>query len=97
MIDAVYEECQYTTQGLVLKSLEYLTENDFKKNFKLPIKTKDLLPTFQQTNFTIFLNDNFLEHLYHGKTPNDAEFEERKKEYLESGRGCENDRDSFFG
>jgi hypothetical protein len=81
LIDAVYEECLYTTQGLVLKSLDYLNDKDFKKNFKLPIRTKDLLPPSTKKFYNL-LNDNFRTPLY--RKLNDAEFEERKKEFLET-------------
>tara|TARA_R110002049_G_scaffold114927_1_gene266609 strand:+ start:21130 stop:21696 length:567 start_codon:yes stop_codon:yes gene_type:complete len=81
IIDAVYEECEYTSQGAVLKSLEYLNDKDFRKNFKLPIKTKDLLPPSTKKFYNL-LNDNFRTHL--SRRLNDAEFEERKKEFLET-------------
>ena len=58
LIDAVYEESLYTTQGLVLKSLDYLNEKEFKKEFKIPVKTKDLLPPSTKKFYNL-LNDNF--------------------------------------
>lgn len=81
LIDAVYKECLYTTQGLVLESLDYLKEKDFRKNFKLPFKTKDLLPPSTRKFYNL-LNDNFRTPL--SRRLNDAEFEERKKEFLET-------------
>ncbi|WP_417590716.1 DUF4411 family protein [Owenweeksia hongkongensis] len=81
IIDAVFEECEYTTQGLVLKSLDYLTDKEFKKNFKLPIRTKDLLPPSSKKFYNL-LNHNFRTPL--SRRLNDAEFEERKKEFLET-------------
>ena len=81
LIDAVYEECEYTTQGLVLKSLDYLNKKDFKKTFKLPVKTKDLLPPSTKKFYNL-LNDNFRTPL--SRRLNEAEFEERKKEFLET-------------
>ena len=58
LIDAVYQECEYTTQGLVLKSLDYLEDKNFKKDFKIPLKTKDLLPPSTKKFYNL-LNDNF--------------------------------------
>lgn len=81
LIDAVYEECLYTTQGLVIRSLDYLNEKKFKKDFKLPIKTKDLLPPSTKKFYNL-LNDNFRTPL--ARKLNEAEFEERKKEFLET-------------
>ncbi|WP_289041978.1 DUF4411 family protein [uncultured Zobellia sp.] len=81
LIDAVYQECEYTTQGLVLKSLDYLEDKNFKKDFKIPLKTKDLLPPSTKKFYNL-LNDNFRTPL--SRRLNDAEFEERKKEFLET-------------
>lgn len=81
LIDSVYEECLYTTQGLVLKSLDYLDDKDFKKNFKLPFKTKDLLPPSTKKFYNL-LNDNFRTPL--SRRLNEVEFEERKKEFLQT-------------
>lgn len=81
LIDAVYQECEYTTQGLVLKSLDYLKDKDFKKDFKIPLRTKDLLPPSTRKFYNL-LNDNFRTPL--SRRLNDAEFEERKKEFLET-------------
>lgn len=81
LIDEVYEECLYTSQGLVFTSLDYLIEKEFKKTFKLPIKTKDLLPPSTKRFYNL-LNDNFRTPL--SRKLNDAEFEERKKEFLET-------------
>jgi len=81
LIDAVYQECEYTTKGIVLKSLDYLTKKEFKKNFKLPLKTKDLLPPSTKKFYNL-LNDNFRTPLSRGL--NEAQFEVSKKEFLET-------------
>ncbi|MEY8847359.1 DUF4411 family protein [Psychroserpens sp. XS_ASV72] len=81
VIDAVYQECEYTSKGIVLKTLDYLKEKDFKKTYKLPLKTKDLLPPSTKKFYNL-LNDNFRTPL--SRRLNEAEFEERKKEFLET-------------
>lgn len=81
LIDAVYQECVYSSKGKVLKSLDYLLEKDFKKEHKIPVKTKNLLPPSTK-KFYNMLNDNFRTPL--SRRLNDAEFEERKKEFLET-------------
>ncbi len=81
LIDAVYQECEYTSQGLVLKSLDYLKDKEFKKKFKIPLNTKDLLPPSTKKFYNL-LNDNFRTPL--SRRLNEAEFEERKKEFLET-------------
>lgn len=82
IIDAVYDECVFTSQGLVFKSLHYLIEKDFKKNFKLPFKTKDLIPPSTKKFYNL-LDDKFRTPLSRKKL-NEAEFEERKKEFLDT-------------
>lgn len=81
LIDAVYEECEYTAQGLVFKSLAYLSEKGFKITSKLPIKTKDLLPPSTKKFYNL-LNDNLRTPL--SRKLNDAQFEVNKKEFLET-------------
>lgn len=81
VIDAVYRECEYTSQKLVLKSLKYLNEKDFKSKFKIPVKTKDLLPPSTK-KFYNQLDNNF--RTSHSRKLNDAEFEQLKKDYLDS-------------
>lgn len=81
LIDAVYLECEYTSKGIVLKSLDYLLEKEFQKDNKLPVKTKDLIPPSTKKFYNL-LNDNFRTPL--SRRLNEAEFEERKKEFLET-------------
>lgn len=81
LIDAVIKECEFTTKGIVLKKLGYLKEKEFKKVNKIPLKTNDLLPPSTKKFYNL-LNDNFRTPL--SRKLNDAEFEERKKEFLES-------------
>lgn len=81
IIDAVLQECEYTSKGLVLKTLDYLNQKDFKKEFKIPVKTKDMIPPSTKKFYNL-LNDNFRTPL--SRRLNEAEFEERKKEFLET-------------
>ncbi|MGV8964440.1 MAG: DUF4411 family protein [Candidatus Saccharimonadaceae bacterium] len=81
IIDAVYRECEYSSQKLVLKSLKYLSEKDFQNNFKIPVKTEDLLPP-SPSKFYNLLDNNF--RTKSSRILTDAEFETLKKSYLES-------------
>lgn len=81
IIDAVLEECEYTSKQLVIKSLDYLSDKTFKKEYNLPVKTKDLLPPSTK-KFYNMVDDNFRTPL--SRRFNEAEFEQRKKEFLES-------------
>lgn len=74
LLDKVIEECQYTSQGIVLKSIDYLKEK------KTHIKTIDLLPS---KKFFNQLENNFCNASWKNQlTP--AEFENRKNAFLES-------------
>lgn len=81
IIDAVYQECEYTSKGIVLKTLGYLKDKSFKKDYKIPLKTSDLIPPSTKKFYNL-LNDNFRTPL--SRRLNEAEFEERKKEFLET-------------
>lgn len=64
VIDAVLEECKYTSKQLVTKSLKYLVDKDFKKSFKVPITTKDLLPPSTK-KFYNMVDNNFRTQISH--------------------------------
>lgn len=81
IIDEVYQESQYIAKGMVLDSLDYLKDKDFKKQHKLPLKTKDLIPPSPRKFYNL-LDNNFTTK--YANRLNDAEFEERKKEYLKT-------------
>jgi hypothetical protein len=81
VIDEVLKECEFTSKQLVVKSLKYLTDKDFKKNYKIPYKTKDILPPSTK-KFYNMVDDNFRTPLSRRLT--EPEFEQRKKEFLNS-------------
>ena len=81
IIDAVYQECEYISKGVVLKELDYLKDKNFKKDYKIPLKTNDLIPPSTKKFYNL-LNNNFRTPL--SRRLNEAEFEERKKEFLDS-------------
>jgi hypothetical protein len=81
VIDEVLEECKYTSKQLVVKTLTYLEDKDFKKTFKIPFKTKDLLPP-STNKFYNMVGNNF--RTINSRRLNESEFEERKKVFLDS-------------
>jgi len=81
IIDEVLKECEFTSKQLVVKSLKYLTEKDFKKKHKIPYKTTDILPPSTK-KFYNMVDDNFRTQLSRRLT--ESEFEQRKKEFLNS-------------
>jgi len=74
ILDKVYEECKYTSKGLVLKSINYLNDK------KIRVKTEELLPT---TKFFNQLENQFINGAIRNKLTA-VEFENRKNAYLES-------------
>lgn len=44
VIDKIIEECTYTSKGIVLTSLAFLTDKTFNKTNKLPLNTEFILP-----------------------------------------------------
>jgi hypothetical protein len=81
VIDEVLKECEFTSKQLVVKSLKYLTDEYFKKNYKVPFKTKDILPPSAK-KFYNMVDDNFRTPLSRKLT--ESEFEQHKKEFLNS-------------
>lgn len=82
ILDAVLAECKFQSDGLVLKKLDFLEDKDFKKHYKVPLKTNDLLPPAPakfirqvENQFAIGVMKNKLE---------DFEFELEKERWLNS-------------
>lgn len=74
ILDKIFEECRFTSKGVVLKNLEYL------RNKKNQVKTIDLLPSqkfFNQLE-NQFINGSVKNRL------SPIEFENRKDAFLES-------------
>lgn len=44
VIDKIIEECEYTSKGIVLTTLTFLTDKAFNKKYKLPLNTEFILP-----------------------------------------------------
>lgn len=81
IIDEVLRECSFTSKKLVINTLSYLTDKEFKKKYKIPFKTKDLLPPSLK-KFYNMVDNNF--RTPHSRVLSDAQFEQRKTEFLDS-------------
>ena len=44
VIDKIIDECEYTSKGIVLTTLAFLTDKAFNKTNKLPLNTEFILP-----------------------------------------------------
>ena len=81
IIDEVLRECKITAKKIVVGKLPYLVDKEFTEKFKLPIKTVDLLPPAPKKFYNL-VDNNFITQ--YARRLDSAEFEQRKKEYLES-------------
>jgi hypothetical protein len=85
VVDRVYDECRFNAKGLVLKSLDFLSDSTFLKNYKVPYKTENLIiPIEWQKQFYHYLNNDFVNSVVKkNKGINDTEFENLKQKHLE--------------
>jgi hypothetical protein len=81
VIDEVLNECKGLSKGLVVKTLEYLVDKDFQKQYKVPVKTDGMIAP-SPARFLNLVDNNF--KAPGAKLLNEAQFEGRKKEFLES-------------
>lgn len=58
IIDRVLEECTYNSKGIVIKTLEYLTDKVFLKSTKVPYKTESLIAP-SPSKFLSQVDNNF--------------------------------------
>ena len=82
IIDKILEECEYTSKGIVLKSLSYLADKSFLKANKLPINTEYILPP-SPAKFYRQVDNQFINGVIKNRlTP--VEYENRKTDFLNS-------------
>ena len=82
ILDAVLSECEFQSNGLVLKKLDFLKNKDFKKQYKIPLKTDDLLPP-APAKFIRQVENQFSIGVMKNKLK-DFEFELEKERWLNS-------------
>lgn len=83
LLDGVYEECKYVAQKAILKKLDYLEDKDFLKENKIIVRTEDLIP-LAPAKFLNQLKHQFLANQYQFRKLTEAEFEVKKKEFMDS-------------
>ena len=79
VIDEVLQECEYISGKIITNTLEYLIDKEFKKTFKIPIRTNALLPPAPKRFYNL-VDNNF--KTINAKRLNSAQMEQRKKEFL---------------
>ena len=82
LLDAVYEESRYQSKGIILKNLDYLGDKDFLREYKIIVKTDELLPLAPGKFMNMLSNQFAVQGQL--KRLNDAEFEVKKKQFMES-------------
>lgn len=82
VLDAVYEESKYQSKGIILKNLDYLGDKDFLREYKIIVKTDELLPLAPGKFMNLLSNQFAIQGQL--RRLNDAEFEVKKKEFMES-------------
>ncbi|QHI38226.1 hypothetical protein IMCC3317_36130 [Kordia antarctica] len=81
VIDEVLNECKLVSGKLVVKKLNFLLDKEFLKKNKVPIKTDNLIPPSPKKFYNLV--DNTFKTT-NAKRLNSAQFEQQKKEFLES-------------
>lgn len=83
IIDKVIEECGFISRGIVLKSLVFLTDSKFNKEYNLPLNTEYILPP-SPAKFYKMVDNNFVIRSQKTRLKTEAEYDSRKSEFLNS-------------
>ena len=82
IIDKIHEECSYSSSGLVLKTLPYLTDKAFLKSTKLPLKTDSLIAP-APSKFSRMVDSHFVNATVRkSKNLTNAEYETQKNAFM---------------
>lgn len=82
VIDKVIEECEYTSKGIVLETLDYLKDKTFNKTNKLPLNTEFILPP-APVKFYRMVDNNFVVTVQRARL-NDIQYDSMKTEFMNS-------------
>ena len=82
IIDAVYNECEYFSKGIVLESLSYLKDKGFKKENNIPVNTEDIIAP-SPAKFLRMVDNQFTIGVIKNNLDN-SEYEQQKGEFMES-------------
>lgn len=82
LIDKVLQECIYSSKGMVINTLDYLSDKSFLIASKVPFKTDSLLVP-NTKHFFHLLSSVFVNSIIRKKLT-DVEFENQKDLFLES-------------
>ncbi|MBN8587560.1 MAG: DUF4411 family protein [Rhodothermia bacterium] len=82
VIDKIIEECDYTSKGIVLETLSFLTDKSFNKTHKLPLNTEFILPP-APAKFYRMVDNNFVVAIQR-KRLNDTQYDSLKTDFMNS-------------
>lgn len=82
VIDKTIEECEYTSKGIVLETLDYLKDKTFNKSNKLPLNTEFILPP-APAKFYRMVDNNFVVTSQRARL-NDLQYDSLKTEFMNS-------------
>lgn len=83
VLDAVYTESKFVSQKIILKQLKYLEDKDFLKEYKIIVKTDELIP-LAPSRFLNMVKNQFVANPFQLKKLSEAEFEVQKNRFMES-------------
>lgn len=82
VIDKIIDECEYTSKGIVLETLSFLTDKDFNKTHKLPLNTEFILPP-APAKFYRMVDNNFVVAVQR-KRLNEMQYDSQKNDFMNS-------------
>ena len=82
VIDKIIDECIYTSKGIVLETLSFLTDKDFNKTYKLPLNTEFILPP-APAKFYRMVDNNFVVAVQR-KRLNETQYDSLKNDFMNS-------------
>jgi len=81
VIDEVLNECKVTAKGMVVKFFEFLVDKELQKEYKYPVRTKDMIAP-APTRFLNQVDNNF--KAPGSKKLTDAQYQVMKNDFLAS-------------
>jgi hypothetical protein len=82
IIDKVFDECKYNSRGIVLAKLNYLSDNKFQKEAKIPFKTDSLIAP-SPSKFLRQIDNQFVNHsIKKLRKISEIEYESQKTSFL---------------
>lgn len=82
VIDKIIDECEYTSKGIVLTTLSFLTDKTFNKTHKLSLNTEFILPP-APVKFYRMVDNNFVVNIQKARL-NETQYDSLKNDFMNS-------------